>query len=160
MEFTHARDRASLLDEFQLYLRLYEELEPAEGFSQISRLLDIGREVQQGLRMWTKFDLELITRWKQLHPVMSRIEKNEHDIEERLRQAFSIREEDARIDFMCRTPGIGPVLTSLILTLTYPDKYAPLELHAWNALVQLGFDVTGKDNSGGEFHSGRTFTIP
>jgi len=142
---------AIFLDEFQLYLTLYGELESPEWLSQISRLLGIGREVQRGSRMWTKSDLELIARWKQLHPVMSRIEKNGQDVEKRLRQAYSIREENARIDFMCRTPGIGPVLTSLILTLTYPEKYAPLELHAWNALAHLGFDVARKDYSGGSF---------
>jgi hypothetical protein len=82
---------------------------------------------------------------------MSRIERNNEEVEERLKEAYSIREEDARIDFMCRTPGIGPVLTSLLLTLTYPENYAPLELHAWNALADLGFDVTRKDSSGGGF---------
>ena len=101
--------------------------------------------------MWTKSHLELIARWKQLHPLMSRIERNNQEVEERLKEAYSIREEDARIDFMCRTPGIGPVLTSLLLTLTYPENYAPLELHAWNALADLGFDVTRKDSSGGGF---------
>ena len=101
--------------------------------------------------MWTKSYLELIARWKQLHPLMSRIERNDQEVEERLRKAYSIREEDAQIDFICRTPGIGPVLASLILTLTYPENYAPLELHAWNALADLGFDVTRKDSSGGGF---------
>jgi hypothetical protein len=82
---------------------------------------------------------------------MSRIEMNDQEVEGRLREAYSIRQEDARIDFMCRTPGIGPVLASLVLTLTYPENYAPLELHAWNALADLGFDVTRKDSSGGGF---------
>jgi len=101
--------------------------------------------------MWTKSHLELIARWKQLHPLMSRIERNDQEVEERLMETYSIREEDARIDFMCRTPGVGPVLASLLLTLTYPENYAPLELHAWNALADLGFDVTRKDSSGGGF---------
>ena len=101
--------------------------------------------------MWTKSNLELIARWKQLHPLMSRIERNDHEVEGRLREAYSIRQEDARIDLMCRIPGIGPVLASLLLTLTHPENYAPLQLHAWNALADLGFNVTRKDSSGGGF---------
>jgi hypothetical protein len=145
------QETVSFLSEFQLYRALFDKLDSPTASSQTSRLLNIGREVRQGSRMWTKSHLELIARWKLLHPLMSRIKRNDQQVEGRLREAYSIREEDARIDFMCRTPGIGPVLASLILTLTYPQNYAPLELHAWNALADLGFDFTRKDSSGGGF---------
>jgi hypothetical protein len=145
------QETASFLSEFQVYRALFDKLDSPTASSRTSRLLNIGREVRLGSRMWTKSHLELIAHWKQLHPLMLRIEMSDREVEGRLREAYSIREEDTRIDFMCRTPGIGPVLASLILTLTYPENYAPLELHAWNALADLGFNVTRKENSGGGF---------
>ena len=154
------QETVSFLIEFQLYRTLFDKLDSPTTSSQTSRLLSVGREVRQGSRMWTKSHLELIARWKQLHPLMSRIERNNQEVEERLKEAYSIREEDVRIGFMCRTPGIGPVLTSLLLTLTYPENYAPLELPAWNALADLGFDVTRKDSSGGGFTPSGIFAIP
>jgi hypothetical protein len=49
------------------------------------------------------------------------------------------------------TPSIGPVLTSILLTLTYPREYAPLDSHSWNGLRRLGFDLLNKPFSGGGY---------
>jgi hypothetical protein len=102
---------------------------------------------------WTKSDLKDIIRWKRMHRLIPRIE-NAPDIEERLEAAFMIQDERARIDALCRIPGIGPVLASAILMFTSPETYALLDCHAWNALGFLGFHLPKKGVSSG------SFTIP
>jgi hypothetical protein len=46
---------------------------------------------------------------------------------------------------------MGPVLTSILLTLTYPTEYAPLNSHSWNGLCSLGFDLPKRPFRGGGY---------
>jgi len=132
---------------------VYERLGAAREMEVVNRLFAIGREIGQGTMPWTKSDLKDIIRWKRMHRLIPRIE-NAPDIEERLEAAFMIQDERARIDALCRIPGIGPVLASAILMFTSPETYALLDCHAWNALGFLGFHLPKKGVSSG------SFTIP
>jgi len=139
--------------DFDTYRALYEQLETRKRRPLASHLQDVGKEVNQGIRSWTKSDLKDIVRWKRVQRLIPRIE-NAPDIEEGLEHAFRIQDEQARIEALCRIPGVGPVLASAILTFTSPEIYGLLDCHAWNALRFLGFQLPEKHASSG------TFTIP
>jgi len=139
--------------DFDTYRTLYEQLETRKRHPLASHLQDVRKEVNQGIRSWTKSDLEDIVRWKRVQRLIPRIE-NAPDIEEGLEHAFGIQDEQARIEALCRIPGVGPVLASAILTFTSPEIYGLLDCHAWNALRFLGFQLKEKRASSG------AFTIP
>ena len=151
--FTKSSNVQEFLRDFETYRAVYERLRGTKEMKVASRLFAIGREIRQGTMPWTRSDLKDIVRYKRINRLISRIE-NAPDIEERLKDAFRIQDERARIDALCRIPGIGPVLASAILTFTSPETYAPLDCHAWNALGFLGFHLPKKGVSNG------TFTTP
>jgi len=136
--------------DFDTYRALYEQLETRKRGPLAPHLLDVGKEVNQGIRSWTKSDLKDIVRWKRMHRLIPRIE-NAPDIEEDLEHAFRIQDEQARIEALCRIPGVGPVLASAILMFTSPEIYGLLDCHAWNALRLLGFQLPEKHASSGTF---------
>jgi hypothetical protein len=145
--FSYAQE---FLRNFETYLAVYEKLETTKDVKIGNRLFAIGREIRQGTRSWTKSDLEVVVRWKHLERLMPRIERV-RDIEERLELAFKIQEEHTRIGALWAIPGIGPVLASVMLTLTWPETCGVLDYHAWNALSSLGFDLPKKENDGSTF---------
>jgi hypothetical protein len=144
-------DAATVFDEFRGDLAtlgaLYDKLEN-NSLIEIPSLLRRGMQVQRGMAAWTKHDLEGIIRWKKIQSLMPRIDTS---IELRLAQAFMLQDEESRVEVLCRIPGIGPVLASVLLTLTSPEKYAPLDSHTWNALSRLGFELRKRPFSGGGY---------
>ena len=136
---------AFLLD-FDAYSALYLELE-ASSKPQLTRLANIGKQVQQGIRSWTKSDLKDIVRWKRWCGLVSRIE-NASDIDRLLECAFKIQDEESRIEALCRIPAVGPVLASAMLMFTSPELYGTLDCHAWNALNILGLRLPRKHGYG------------
>ena len=141
----------SVFDEFHSNLAtlsaVYDKLEntwPVETTSLLRR----GRQVQRGMASWTKHDLEEIVRWRKIQSLMPKIDTN---IELALAQAFTLQDEESKVEVLCRIPGIGPVLASVLLTLTSPEKYAPLDNHTWSALSRLGFDIRKRPFSGGGY---------
>jgi len=137
-------------EDFVMLRGVYDRLETMVEASQVLGLLGLGKRVREGNRGWTKDDLESITRWKRMQPLMANIER-EANIELRLAHAFKVQDEESRIEALCRIPGIGPVLASVLLTLTFPEKYAPLDSHTWNALSRLGFELRNRPFSGGGY---------
>jgi hypothetical protein len=135
---------------FDTYRAVYEQLETRKRRPLAPHLLDIGKRVNQSIRSCTKSDLKNIVRLKRMHRLIPKIE-NAPNIEERLEHALRIQDEQARIEALCRIPGIGPVLASAILTFTSPETYGLLDCHAWNALRFLGFHLPKKDASSGTF---------
>jgi hypothetical protein len=129
--------------DFASFGALYDRLENGSAFEIPSLLLR--RQVQRGMAAWTKHDLEEIVRWRRIQSLMSKIDEN---IELRLAQALRLQDEVSRIEDLCRIPGVGSVLASVLLTLTFPERYAPLDCHAWNALFRLGFDLRKRPYSG------------
>ena len=144
-------------DEFQSDLAtfgaLYDRLENDWPFG-IPSLLSRGRQVQRGTATWTKHDLEKIVRWRKIQSLMPRIDEN---VELRLAQALRLEDEESKIEDLCRIPGVGPVLASVLLTLTFPEKYAPLDNHTWNALSRLGFELRKRPYSGGGYTAHELF---
>jgi hypothetical protein len=144
-------ETTSVFDEFfgnlVTFSALYDKLESDRSVG-ISSLLRRGRQVQRGMANWTKHDLEEIVGWRRIQSLMPKIEGN---IELSLARAFALQDEESSIEALCRIPGIGPVLASLLLTLTSPEKYAPLDNHAWNALSRLGFEIRKRPFSGGGY---------
>jgi len=138
------------LRDFEIYRAVYGRLQTKKDVEVGNRLFPIGREIRQGTRSWTKPDLKNIARWKRMRRLIPRIE-NAPDIDERLEHAFKIQDEQARIEALCRIPGIGPVLASAILTFTSPETYGLLDCHAWNALRFIGFHLPKKNVSSGTF---------
>lgn len=137
-------------EEFVLLRTLYDKMGGMEEASEVLGLLELGKQVRQGTREWTKDDLESIVRWKHMEALMSKIER-EANLGLRLAQAFRVRDEESRTEALCRIPGIGPVLASVLLTLTFPDKYAPLDNRTWSALSSLGFELRKRPYSGGGY---------
>jgi len=140
---------AFLLD-FDAYHALCQELETPKNLQLDPHLLNIGKQVQQGIRSWTKSDLKDIVRWKRCPGVMLQIE-NTPDIDERLKHAFKIKDEENRLKALCRIPGVGRVVASAMLTFTSPEFYGILDRHAWNGLNILGFNLPRKDGDGMNF---------
>ena len=138
---------------FASFGALYDRLENGSTF-EIPDLLRRGRQVQRGMAAWTKHDIEDIVRWKRIQSLMPRIDEN---IELRLAQALKLQDEERRIEDLCRIPGVGPVLASVLLTLTFPERYAPLDNHAWNALSRLGFELRKRPYSGGGYTAHELF---
>jgi len=139
-----------LFEEFTAYVELHAEFETAKEQEMISHLLDFGRLVRQGNRTWTRRQLAEIIRWKNMHTLKAKIEQAPN-IESSLADAFRIKDQEDGMDALCRIPGIGPVLTSVLLTLTFPERYAPLDIHAWNGLWRLGFEFERRTFSGGGY---------
>jgi hypothetical protein len=139
--------------DFASFGALYDRLENGSAF-EIPGLLLRGRQVQRGMAAWTKHDLEEIVRWRRIQSLMSKMDEN---IELRLTQALRLQDEESRIEDLCRIPGVGPVLASVLLTLTFPERYAPLDNHAWNALFRLGFDLRKRPYSGGGYMAHELF---
>lgn len=137
--------------DFTVFRSLYERLETEREGIEALDLLRRGEQVEHGGRRWTKDDLEDVFRWKNRQPLLPKIEKEAPDVEKRLAYAFEINDEEEKIDALCRIPFIGPVLTSILLTLTYPTEYAPLDSHSWNGLCSLGFDLSKRPFSGGGY---------
>jgi hypothetical protein len=79
------------------------------------------------------------------------------NIELRLAQALRLQDEESRIEDLCRIPGVGPVVASVLLTLTFPERYAPLDSHAWSALFRLGFGLRKRPYSGGGYTAHELF---
>jgi len=79
------------------------------------------------------------------------------DIEVRLAQALKLQDEESRIEDLCRIPGVGPALASVLLTLTFPERYAPLDSHTWNALFRLGFELRKRPYSAGGYTAHELF---
>jgi hypothetical protein len=146
-----AFDATPIPSDLSLLGAAYEEMEMSRQLSLTQRLLEAGKQVRQGTRTWTKQDLKDVARWKHLQPLMSRIEKNLEDIDKSLGHVFEIQNEAERIEALCRIPGIGPALASMILTFTFPDTFCPIDYHAWNGLRSLGFGFMRKDGSGTAF---------
>jgi hypothetical protein len=117
----------------------------------VLELLEVGKQVRQGIRRWTKSDLGNILRWKHMHSLMPRIVRETPDIEIRLAHALCVQDEESRMEALCRIRDIGPALASVLLTLTFPKRYAPLDHHAWNGLCRLGFELARKPFSGGGY---------
>jgi len=147
----YSADFGDFIRDFSVYRAIYDELEATKEPCLVLRLLDVGKQVKGGTRSWTTSDLQDIIRWKRLQPLMPRIQNGTSDIEERLENASRIRDEEAAVEALCNIRGIGPALASILLTLTFPEKYAPLDCHTWNALSHLGFDLQKRPNSGGSF---------
>lgn len=145
------QEAAGLFDELHADVRtfcdLYDRLEGTRLVG-VPSLLRRGKQVQHGMAAWTKHDLEEIVRWRKIQSLRPKIDAN---IELSLAHAFMLQDEESRIDVLCRIPGIGPVLASVLLTLTYPEKYAPLDSHTWNTLSRLGFELRKRQFSGGGY---------
>lgn len=150
-EATHVFE--NFQSDFASFGALYDRLENDSPF-EIPNLLRRGRQVQRGMAAWTKHDLEEIVRWRRIQSLMPKIDEN---IKFRLAQALRVQDEESRIEDLCRIPGVGPVLASVLLTLTFPEKYAPLDNHAWNALFCLGFDIRKRPYSGGGYTAHELF---
>jgi hypothetical protein len=140
---TEATDLSALerfLNDFDLYLTVYERIEGRDESKLTERLLDVGRGVRQGTRSWTKSDLVGIVRWKRLYRHMPRIEKNpESEVDERLRFAFMTEEERLRIEILFLISGVGAALASAILMFTFPERFGVFDFHAYNALKHLRY---------------------
>jgi hypothetical protein len=137
-------------EEFGLLGALYDRMETMAEASEILALLNVGKRLRRGTREWTKGDLQFIIRWRHMEALMSRIGQ-EANTELRLAQAFKVQDEQSRTAALCRIPGVGPVLASVLLTLTFPNKYAPLDNHTWSALSSLGFELRNRPFSGGGY---------
>jgi hypothetical protein len=114
-------------------------------------LYQIGRQVREGERSWTKHDLLDIIAWKRLYALRKWITEDKRELELHLNENLKIEDDDERIDSLCSGSGFGPVLASAILTLTWPEEYGFLDYHSWKALRSLGFDLTGRPFSGGGY---------
>ena len=148
--FTKSSNVQEFLRDFETYRAVYDRLRGTREMEVANHLFAIGREIEQGAMLWTKSDLKEIVRYKRMNRLIPRIE-NAPDIEESLEEAFRVQDERARINALCRIPGIGPVLASVILTFASPGTHAPLDCHAWNALGFLGFHLSKKGVSSGTF---------
>ena len=148
--FTKSSNVQEFLRDFETYRAVYDRLRGTREMEVANHLFAIGREIEQGAMLWTKSDLKEIVCYKRMNRLIPRIE-NAPDIEESLEEAFRVQDERARINALCRIPGIRPVLASAILTFTSPGTYAPLDCHAWNALGFLGFHLPKKGVSSGTF---------
>jgi hypothetical protein len=143
---TDLQGLAEFLDGLPVYNALYDRMDRSVL---VSRLLDTGKGVRVGVKSWGKSDLETIIHWKHMQPLMARIEAS--NIESRLADAFRVKDGEERIEDLCSIPGVGPALASILLALTCPEEYAPLDSHAWKALCRLGFDLPSKPFSGGGY---------
>ena len=137
-------------EEFLLLREVYVRMERETEARQVLVLLNRGRQVRQDSGKWTKRDLESVVRWRHMHALIPNIER-QADIELRLAEAFKVQDEESRTEALCRIPGIGPVLASVLLTLTFPEEYAPLDNHTWKALSSLGFELRNRPSSGGGY---------
>jgi hypothetical protein len=137
--------------DFSLLSALYDKLEMARETTFVPELLETGKQVRQGTGTWTKDDLRSIVRWKHMHSLMPKIAREARDIELRLAHAFDVQDEESRMAALGRIPGIGPAIASVLLTLTFPEKYASLDNHAWNGLCRIGFELTRRPFSGGGY---------
>jgi hypothetical protein len=147
---TRSSNLQEFLRDFETYRAVYDRIRGTRELEIANHLFAMGREIEQGTKPWTKSDLKTIVRYRRMSRLIPRIE-NAPDIEESLADAFRIQDEPARINALCKIPGIGPVLASAILTFTSPGTYAPLDCHAWNALGYLGFHLPKKGISNGSF---------
>jgi hypothetical protein len=137
--------------DFSRLRALYDNLKMTRETTFVLELLETGKRVRQGTRTWTKDDLGTIVRWNHMQPLMPKIVREAPDIEVLLAHAFDVQDEENRMEALCRIPGIGPALASVMLTLTFPEKYAPLDSHAWSGLCRLGFELPKKPFSGGGY---------
>lgn len=128
------------LNDFDLYLSVYEEIEGRDEGKPSEHLLNVGSGVRQGTRSWTKPDLVEIIRWKRLFRHMPRIEKNpESEVNERLRLAFVTKEERLRIEILFLISGVGAASASAILMFTFPNKFGVFDFHVYDALKYLRY---------------------
>lgn len=92
----------------------------------------------------TKTDLISITKWKfqgrligRQKRVLKYIERNsESDIKEKSSKAFSITEDNKRLNLLSAPNilGVGNALSSVILSFFDPQNYGILDIHAWREL--------------------------
>lgn len=137
--------------DFDSLLSLHRELETTQQTPLGQRLFKIGAQVKQGTKCWTRSDVNDIIRWKKLQPLRRRIEEGSVDLDKRLSMALEQRNEEDRVNELCRIPGFGPALASAVLALTFPETYGMLDNPSWHALRLLGFDLKPKPYSGGGY---------
>lgn len=132
------------LDEFELYQAIYEKLETKRRRDLRVRLLDVGKQVRCGNRVWVDEDLDDIASWKGLPPAMLMFERNSREFEGRLQSVLSIEDEQSRVGGLCDLQGMGPILASAVSMFTWPDTYGFMDHHTSNALRFLGFELPRK----------------
>jgi hypothetical protein len=131
------------LENFHIYRALYRRLVAIDESVVHSEAFSVGKEPNQGIKSWTKRELEDLFRSKHLHHFFAKIDGTPN-LEKHLTNAFRIQEEKARIEAICEIPGIGPVLASVMLESMSPEVYGALNYHAWNALRLLSFNLSKK----------------
>jgi len=149
-ELLVATRSGKFLDELVYLQSIYEKMETERRHGLRTRLLDIGKQVSCGDRTWHRRDLEDIASWKGLPPNMLTLE-NPDEFEGHLEKALRIEDETARVNAMCDIRGMGPILVSTVSMFTWPDTFAFMDYHTFNALRFLGFEFPRK-------HYTNTFT--
>jgi hypothetical protein len=94
-------------EDFTILLAAYQTHESTRAISVVLELLEVGKRVRHGNGTWTKRDLAVIVRWKNIRPVISKTE---------------IQDEEGGVLFV-----EYPVLASVLLTLTRSNVTSMLE---------------------------------
>ena len=150
-ELLLATRSGKFLDELAYLQSVYVKMETERRRGLRGRLLDIGKHVSCGDRIWHRRDLEDIASWKGLPPNMLMLGNSE--FEDHLESALRIEDEAVRVSAMCDIRGMGPILVSTVSMFTWPDTSAFMDYHTFNALRFLGFEFPRK-------HYTNTFTLP
>lgn len=125
-------------EELNLWKEKYNSEEDSEDKSAEE---DLNKKFQEN-NFITKQDLERIVKWKFTGQIKGRQTRflnlvshnNQKSIEEISRCAFKIKDDETRLRLLSSLKGIGPSLSSVILTFYDPQHYGILDIHVWRGL--------------------------
>jgi hypothetical protein len=92
----------------------------------------------------TKSDLIKIVKWKfqgrlsgRQKRILNLLENVDGQFIENLSKlAFSNKDDEIRLNLLCKIKGVGNALSSVILTFYDPQNYGVLDIHAWRGLFK------------------------
>lgn len=123
--------------ELQYWLNLYDEEEDLD-FRNFEKNLSIAMHTNKTL---TKRDLIKIIRWKFQGKLIGRGEKfvemvnnqNEEALKKKIHEAlYNNIDENYTLSILKSIDGVGPAVSSVILTLFDPKEFCVLDRHVWN----------------------------
>lgn len=81
-----------------------------------------------------KFQKRLIGRQKRVLDFVEQVD--DKFIKDLSKLAFETNKDELRIKLFCTINGVGPALTSVILTFYDPDNYGIFDIHTWRELFE------------------------
>lgn len=119
------------LKEVKKYLALYNQEDYLFNF--------LGPQIRK--RGFLTFeDLYKICMWKSVRQKQQYL-KNKKSVEKITKLAFTQTDEILKIKTLCSLKGVAIPTASAILTITYPNKYAIIDIRCLEMLGNLKFDI-------------------